>query len=444
LPILDLSGVGFAASSADVLALVAGSVLESFELILGESVIWSGEAVIVHGGDDRVGGRFTSGVVDLRKLRLEATLESRIAILQEQQNFLSAEWRAAVADLKQMLEGVRAELEEIEQGGAGDPMHLGEQEAQLLAGVMDRWGSVYYAANERLFAMSKDFDKRSNALACGYASSMIMPLWMCSSVHRRAYEKPLGYAGDHRMMELLCTDELSGEGLFGRFVHLTMQKHTLGRTVRARQAVMRDAVRAVMEGDGSEPIRILAVAAGPALELRRVLEETTNVQRPVEIFLLDQDPSAHEVAHRHLTRILLERHRGTLPVTVRCLHFSIRQLIKPNTPDDHRILEMLRDFDLIYSAGLYDYLPDLVAQRLTSRLYSQLRPGGRLLLGNMVEAPDSTWPMHFVLGWDLIYRTGEAMLRFAQRLAPSPERMGITRDATERCIFLDVLKSRHV
>ncbi len=440
--VLDLSTVGFAAAARDPLALAPGSVLDSFELTLGDRVIWSGEATVVHGGDDRIGGRFTSGLLDLRQLRLEATLESRLAVLQEQQERLPVEWRAAVGDLRQLIEGVRAELDAIEQDEARDPMRLADEEAELFAGLSARWGSEYYGAVARLHALSQDFDDRTNALACGYASSAIMPLLMSCPIHRRAYEKPLGYAGDYRMMELLCADELSGEGLFGRFLHLTMQNYTLGRTVRARQVVMRDAVRAAIDAPGDEPVRVLAVAAGPALELRRLLEETGPLERSVELVLLDQDPSAHEAAHRHLTRILLQRHHGTLPVTVQCVHYSVRQLLKPQTPEELRIRDSLGTFDLIYSAGLYDYLPDLVAQRLTTLLYARLRPGGRLLVGNMVETADTTWVLHFVLGWALLYRTHESMLRLAQRLAPAPERLGITRDATGRCVFLDAQKSR--
>jgi extracellular factor (EF) 3-hydroxypalmitic acid methyl ester biosynthesis protein len=442
LPVLDLSTTGVAAElMSERLVLAPGSELESFELILGDRVIWSGEAAVVHGGDGRLGARFTSGVLDLEHLRLEATIEGRMAILEEQKLLLPPAWRAAVADLRHLLEGVRAELEEVEMSEARDPMRRGEQESVLFARLGARWGTAYYQAVANLHEMSRGFEGRTNALACAYASSMLMPLLMACPIHRRAYEKPLGYAGDSRMMELLCTEELSGEGVFGRFLHLTMQNYTLGCTVRTRQVVMRDAVRSAMESEGERPVRVLAVAAGPAIELRRLLEETVGLKRPVQFILLDQDPSAHETAHNHLTRILLERHRGVLPVSVQCLHFSVRQLLKPQTPEDHSVRDGLGDLDLVYSAGLYDYLPDLVAQRLTSVLYSRLRPGGRLLLGNMVETPDTTWILHFVLGWPLLYRSDEAMLRLAQRLSPVPASVGITRDSTERCIFLDVTKS---
>ena len=46
----------------------------------------------------------------------------------------------------------------------------------------------------------------------------------------------------------------------------------------------------------------------------------------------------------------------------------------------------LGQFDLIYSAGLYDYLETPVAERLPQVLFDLLNPGGQLLYANF--APD--------------------------------------------------------
>jgi extracellular factor (EF) 3-hydroxypalmitic acid methyl ester biosynthesis protein len=292
-----------------------------------------------------------------------------------------------------------------------------------------------------LHQMSKELEERTIELGRNYASSMLMPLLMPCPFYRRAYEKPLGYAGDYRMMELCFEPAPTGDNLFGRFLQWTAQRSSLGQTVVAREEVLRDAVRQAVEFPGVDPVRILALAAGPAIELRNWLETTISVERPVEIVLLDQDPAAHEAAHRQLTRILFERHHGRLPITLQYLHFSVRQLIKPATPEEKRIRESLGPFDLVYSAGLYDYLQDLVAQRLTMLLYERLCPGGRMLLGNLVESPHSTWMMEYVLGWILLYRSDQQMLHLASRLAPSPTRLETTSDRTGRCIFLDVSRT---
>jgi hypothetical protein len=440
LSLIDLSATGFAATTPQGLSIPPGGVLEAFELVVSDQVVWCGEALVVHGTEDRIGGRFTSGVLDLKHLRLEATVEGRLTLLREQRAHLPAEWRAAVADVRQLLEDARFELEEMERAEEDDPLRRAEAEATLFAGLRERWGSEYYEAIAQLHAMSKELDPNAASLGRTYASSALMPLLMACPLSRRVYEKPRGYAGDFRMMELFFTQELGGEGLFGRFLHSICQNYTLGRAVVAREAVVRRAVREAAETPGDGTVRILALAAGPAIELRRFLQECTSLNRPLELILLDQDRTAHETAHAQLSRILLEQHRGMLPVIVRCLHFSVRQLLKPQTPEELRVTsETLAGLDLVYSAGLYDYLTESVATALTGVLFRQLRERGRLLLGNLMETPDTTWIMDYVCGWPLIYRTEETMHRLVA-LGQGPADIGITRDATGRCLFLDVKK----
>jgi hypothetical protein len=437
--VLDLSTTGFGIVAPPEVMLAPGTVLDGFELLIGGHPVWTGEAVVVHATSDRLGGRFTSRVLDLQHLRLGATLEDRLEHHQQQRDALPAEWRAAVADILHMLEQVRVELERIDLAESYDPLGVREEEAHLFGALRRRWVSTFHDALSELHFKSKGLDPRTRELARGYASSMLMPVLRACPCQRRAFEKPLGYAGDYRMMELLFARDSSGEGLFGRFMHSVTQDFTLVRAVVGREVVMRRAVAEALVSGGEGAVRVLALAAGPAIELRRLLEDAPPLDRPVQLILLDHDPDAHETAHRHLTRLLVERHRGMLPVSVECLHFSVRQIIRPQSSEEREIVaNTLADLDLAYAAGLYDYLSELVAVRLTQTLYSRLRPGGRLLLGNLVEAPDTCWMMDYVWDWPLVYRTDEAMLRLAQGLTPAPSSVRIVRDATEHCLFLDV------
>lgn len=444
LRVIDLSTVGFAASTAAFTGVEfdPGCALESFELLLRGRAIWTGEAVVVHGSDERVGGRFTSGVVDLDSLRLGATLEGRLLARLDERRHLPPVWRAAVADLRRLLEDARDEIEKVERAEIHDPLRRREEEERLFQALRDRWGAAYYDALCELHAMSKDLDEHAAALGRSYASTMLMPILMACPLQRRAYEKPLGYAGDYRMMELCYTRESAGQGLFGRFLFSVAQNYTLARAVVGREVVVRTAVRQAVHAPGSAPVRILAIAAGPAMELRRWLEETDALARPVQLILVDQDRSAHESAHLQLTRALLERHHGSLPVALRCLQFSVRQLVSPRTPEEQAVVQgTIAGIHLAYSAGLYDYLPDPVAQRLTQRLYSLLVPGGRLLVGNLAETPDTSWLMDYVLHWPILYRSQRDMQRLGQALKmPPPARVSIGSDETGRCLFLDVRK----
>jgi extracellular factor (EF) 3-hydroxypalmitic acid methyl ester biosynthesis protein len=439
LAILDLSASGFAAAVDPALALTPGSTLESLSLATGGRRIWEGAAVVVHINGDRIGARFTSGVLDIEQLRLGVTLQERVFAHREHREHLPSEWRAAVADARILLEDARFEVEEIESSDAFDPTRPRADEAKLLEGLLAVWAPTFFGRLVELHELSRGFDSRTAALGRSYAASMLMPMLMPGLFYRRAYEKPLGYAGDYRMMEICLAPEFRGDTLYARFLDALLKNSAIPRAVIAREVVLRRAAQQAARRPGTGPVRILSLAAGPAIELRNLLEEMTALDRPLELILLDQDRAAHESAHANLTRVLLERHRGMLPVSVRCLHFSIRQLLNPRSQEETAVVEGLSDLDLIYSAGLYDYLSQPVAVALTRLLYSLLRPAGRLLLGNIVETPESTWFMEYVLAWTAIYRTDDTMLQLAEGLSPAPA-TEITRDATGRAIFLDATK----
>jgi extracellular factor (EF) 3-hydroxypalmitic acid methyl ester biosynthesis protein len=445
LAVLDLGVAGFAADAPSGVDLAPGTALESVELLLGNGVIWTGAATVVHCSPGRIGARFDSGTIDLRQLQLQATLEGRLDALREQREHLPAEWRAAVSDLRQLLEDARLEVEAFERSDSPDPLRRSDEEAALFDRLQPSWGAPFYAAVASLHEASRSLDARARALGRNYAQSALMPLLYACPMHRRGYEKPQGYAGDYRLMELYFAHERAGDGLFGRFLHSITQGYTLCRAVVGREALMRRVVQELAERESTEPARILSLAAGPAIELRRWLEGDPRIMRPVELLLLDQDPNAHETAHRQLSRLLVERHGGELPVTVTCLHFSVRQILKPQSEEERDVVDrVLAGLDLVYCAGLYDYLPEPVARRLTEMMYARLRPGGRMLLGNLMEAPDTTWIMEYVLDWPLTYRTHDAMLALASGLAPAPARASIASDATGHAIFLDVTRPEFV
>src|SRR5262249_43214948 len=157
---------------------------------------WSGEAVVVHRDVGRFGARFTSGLFDVQAFTVEAALESRLAVLREQRLRLPVSWRASVNDLRLLLESAKLEIGQLERKLVQDPIHHAEEEAALFTALRSRWAGSYFAALEHLDAASRHLEPASLPLARSYAASTLLPLVLACPVHRRAFEKPLGYAGD--------------------------------------------------------------------------------------------------------------------------------------------------------------------------------------------------------------------------------------------------------
>jgi extracellular factor (EF) 3-hydroxypalmitic acid methyl ester biosynthesis protein len=65
--------------------------------------------------------------------------------------------------------------------------------------------------------------------------------------------------------------------------------------------------------------------------------------------------------------------------------------------------KQFHDLDFVYASGLFDYLPQKVANRLTDKMFQMLKPSARLLIANFAPClPDIAYGETF-MQWDLIY-----------------------------------------
>ena len=211
---------------------------------------------------------------------------------------------------------------------------------------------------------------------------------------QRAAAKPRGYAGDAVMMDYVYAGQApSGTTPIGAGVFAATTRAPMGLSVLLRRSLLLGYIDdTVAEKDGA---RILSVASGHCRELAGSLVEHTGFNG--EFVALDQDPlSCDEVRRCHAT------HRVTV------LNQSVRDLLA-------RSGEGLGQFDLVYSAGLYDYLPEAMAGRLTSQLISLLKPGGRLLIANFVPGGSGRGYMELFMDWSLVVRDQATMMRLCEQ-----------------------------
>lgn len=443
LPVLDVSPTGLGLELRESVLIPLGTILDEVRLLQDGALVASERAVVVNllpGNPPRLGLRLVSGLFDLGvlKLRDAASAGSLHGLINEQRmdrELLPDLWRAAVADLAQLLKRTRDFFEQIEASHGGAPGR--NQEKELFEELFLVWGPEYHAQLRRLHTMTSELSAEARERGLEYAAHLLLPLVYCSPIHRRAYDKPQGYAGDFELMRLFITAEIEGETLYARFLHYCGQRYPTARTVVARERTMRRAVRERIEQ--GRALRILCLACGPALELQNVLREVARVDEPVELFLLDQDEDALAHAHHGVRQVLAERGEALAGVELNALHFSVIQLLRPRDEAEAAVArELLRDMDFVYSAGLFDYLPRTIARGLTRQLYALLRDGGELFLGNLREDPASAWMMEHATAWHLIYREPDEMMDLAEGI--DAQDTEIVLDETERCMFLRIRK----
>ncbi|MDR3689990.1 MAG: class I SAM-dependent methyltransferase [Fimbriimonas sp.] len=198
-----------------------------------------------------------------------------------------------------------------------------------------------------------------------------------------AFSKPSGYSGDARLIDYMygCADPPAETTDVGRSIFTHTTQGPAGRSVVARRDILSKLVDAIAAR--IEKPRILSVACGHLREA----ESCRSVRDGMlgEWIGIDQDP--HSVA------LVNGNHRHNC---VRAEVGSVRALLTGKHD--------LGKFDLIYAAGLYDYLEDRTATRLTTRLFEMLRPGGSVLIANFLPTLRDIGYMESFMAWHLIYR----------------------------------------
>jgi extracellular factor (EF) 3-hydroxypalmitic acid methyl ester biosynthesis protein len=200
---------------------------------------------------------------------------------------------------------------------------------------------------------------------------------------RHAFEKPRGYAGDAELLDLIYRDcPYSGSMTErGERLYAWTGAGAACVSVRARRDSLAEWIDRV--ANEREAPRILSVACGHLREAQR--SDAVRGGRIGELVALDQDPRS--IA-------LIQREQAQHKVTTVTSSFR-RLIVAPGN---------LGKFDFIYSAGLYDYLQEETARRLTASMFAMLRPGGVLLVANFAPELGDIGYMEAMMDWVLIYR----------------------------------------
>ncbi|MHB8763606.1 MAG: SAM-dependent methyltransferase, partial [Deferrisomatales bacterium] len=93
----------------------------------------------------------------------------------------------------------------------------------------------------------------------GFARREIHPLMLCSPFVHRTYTKPLGYAGDYEMVNMLLADPLQGSTTYARVVNAIAIRSPTGEGHRNRIGILLDRLRgeaARVEAAGRAPLRV--------------------------------------------------------------------------------------------------------------------------------------------------------------------------------------------
>lgn len=243
----------------------------------------------------------------------------------------------------------------------------------------------------------------------------------------RAFLKPRGYAGDAEMLDLVYAIEdsetvpaLEHSSEFGKHIYQATANLAAARAVRSRRWIIVDQLNDLTERMAGP--HVLSLACGHLREARHCAALLQG--RFGRFVAADQDSESLAVVRREV---------GVFGVET--VETSVRAILKGQAT--------LGSFDFIYASGLYDYLSQKVAQKLTEHLFAMLNPGGRLLLANFLPTSTSSAFMEAYMDWWLIYRTKAEMFGLLTTLPESE--IGwchLFAEENQNIVFLDVERRR--
>jgi extracellular factor (EF) 3-hydroxypalmitic acid methyl ester biosynthesis protein len=239
-----------------------------------------------------------------------------------------------------------------------------------------------------------------------------------------SFRKPRGYPGDAVLMDFIYGSGSSGAVLessseLGRSIFRQISQNPAFPAIQGRRDLLARRIEAACQEN--QGCRILSVACGHLREGGVLRKRET--PRPARFVALDQDEAS-------LALVASEHEESG----VECLRESAMRLLSNHFD--------IGEFDLIYSAGLYDYLSDEFSTRLLQGLVRRLAPGGTQLVANMLPDIPACGYMEAVMDWWLIYRTPEQMAEMGNQVAAvSDVQWRVFTDDLRHIVYLEIRRN---
>ena len=231
-----------------------------------------------------------------------------------------------------------------------------------------------------------------------------------------ARHKPHGYAGDFEIIDRIYRAHTAPDPSLANWDRYFHAQHA-PKAVRNRKNYFIDLVSAAERLHRNRTFHVLNLGSGPARDLYEYI--SANAQTRGLFTCVEQDPRAidygRQLCHAYLHRIEF-RHANVF-------RFRTNQR-----------------YELVWSAGLFDYLSDKAFRALLRRSFDRVGDGGQLVIGNF--APDNPTKnyMELIGHWQLTYRSADQLVTLARECGISSSTIDVRQEPEGVNLFLHISK----
>jgi extracellular factor (EF) 3-hydroxypalmitic acid methyl ester biosynthesis protein len=428
-------------------ALRLSEVLNDFKVVLREETIYSGRATVRNLVDTPQMQVCEATLTDAswRELPAAASLNSPGALQKEFDAFMGSwqklyritpDYKIVIADMQSFFTDLQTWLGQVEFSlRSGPESGRAEREEQAVAELSRSVLPCMDSLFQKFEAVAEPLEKDDLPAHRNHMRRQLHPLLLCSPFAHRTFEKPLGYAGDYEMVNMMLRKRPEGGSLFAKVVNNWFLAQPPARAHRNRIDYLKERLvdETARAARNKRSARILNLGCGPAVEVQEFLAESLLASH-ARFMLLDFNDDTIKYTRSLLDKIRKQHDRGA---EVRLEKKSVLQVFKDSFRTPHTPPEKQSDF--IYCAGLFDYLPDHTSRQLMDIFYEMLAPGGLLISTNVEPSNPLRNGMEHLLDWNLIYRTGAQMRTLKPRSAPD-DNVTVLSDVTGVNVMLEVRK----
>ncbi len=309
----------------------------------------------------------------------------------------------------------------------------GEELESILSAEIQKYEGWRHALMDQLGQISSDFNQKDKNLHKAYVrQTTYHQIVQEAPFYWRIINKPNGYAGDAFLMDFIYRNRFEGKTPFGKMLHKNALASKACQAVRNRKAFLKEQI--LKTGSG----KVLSLAAGSAEEIREILNGSAGEKFYFHALDHDMDTMTafQEMPKKGRFEYFLA---NAFQITSKAYNLASPRPMFSSYCHPRRdfrgwrrlFIHMkykldslkIEDYDLIYSAGLYDYVKTFMlnASRgtiaLTRNLFVDLlKPGGMLIVGNFSHnnPRDVRFAMEYIYDWNLIYRSKDEIFDFVR------------------------------
>ncbi|WP_143544010.1 class I SAM-dependent methyltransferase [Rhodopirellula sp. MGV] len=433
-------------------------VLDELKIHQGNRATYAGRAVIT--------GLLNTGLIlivsaslvdpwsDLKDLQPGETLRSFVRDFvgdwDEANTRVGERFRTSISNLRSYLQELRRWLEHWEMEADIDREANSNRVLDFVRDVDQEIYPKFADLNGEFEEATRQVPRKDAPFHRALAQRELHPLLMVSPFMNRAFNKPLGYAGDFEMVRMMLNDPWEGTNTYAKLVNASALRHDAPAAHRNRiellqRAITRETYRTLSapvlansrtdltlsESVPKRRVQILNIGCGPAEEISRFMKS---------------EPASGNVDFR-----LVDFNRETLDfvestLIPRARHQRPEMNLVTEQRSVHEILKMAQEsghenafdqkYDVVYCAGLFDYLRDATCGFLIELFYEWVQPGGIVLVTNVTPNHSSVAMMGMVLDWNLELRNQQDM----HNLVPGLGEQQAYVDSTGVNVFLEIRK----